>query len=271
MVQNVHWFQVCADTDTSLLQDYEGTMWLPGTLAWLEPFLPGWRMLVVGVPVAALYSGAAAALAGWLRSRCKVRVPYTRKVFHFTIMSAAGVAHLAWGLPGVVILGSVTALLMLLAVVRGSGFPFYEAMARPSDAPHRTLFILIPLATTALGGVLSNLLFSPFAPIGYMVTGWGDAVGEPVGTRWGKHRYRVPSLAGVIATRSLEGSGAVFLAGAVAAALTLFGMGYSASVSVGAGVACGAAGAVVEAFSNHGLDNLTVQVATTALAWALLG
>ena len=104
-----------------------------------------------------------------------------------------------------------------------------------------------------------------------MVTGWGDAVGEPVGDRWGKHRYRVPSLAGVVATRSLEGSGAVFLASTAAAALALFGMGYGASVSVGVGAACGAAGAAVEAFSNHGLDNLTVQVATTALAWALLG
>ena len=104
-----------------------------------------------------------------------------------------------------------------------------------------------------------------------MVTGWGDAVGEPVGTRWGKHRYRVPSLAGVVATRSLEGSAAVLLAGTAAAALALFGMGYGASVSIGVGAACGASGAAVEAISNHGLDNLTVQVATTALAWALLG
>ena len=167
--------------------------------------------------------------------------------------------------------GSVTALLVLLAVAKGSDFPFYEAMARPSDAPHRTLFILVPLATTALGGVVGNLLFSPFAPVGYMVIGWGDAVGEPVGTRWGKHRYQVLSLAGVVATRSLEGSGAVFLAGTLAASLALAGMGYSASVSVGVGLACGAAGAAVEAFSNHGLDDLTVQVATTALAWALLG
>ena len=221
--------------------------------------------------MAALYSGTAATLAGWLRTRRGVRAPYTRKIFHFTIMSAAAVVHLSWGLPGVVTFGSVTTLLVLLAIAKGDGFPFYEAMARPSDAPHRRLFILVPLATTALGGVISNLLFSPFAPLGYMVIGWGDAVGEPVGTRWGKHRYRVPSLAGVVATRSLEGSGAVLLAGTVAATLTLVGMGYGATLAIGVGAACGAAGATVEAFSNHGLDNLTVQVATSALAWALLG
>jgi len=25
--------------------------------------------------------------------------------------------------------------------------------------------------------------------VGYLVGGLGDAAGEPVGTRWGKHRY----------------------------------------------------------------------------------
>lgn len=244
---------------------------MPDALAWLTPFLPTGRMMVVGVPVALLYAGAAATLAGWLRTRHEWRAPYTRKVFHFFIISAAGVAQLKWGLPGVVVFGSVTATLVLFAVWRGDGFPFYEAMARPSDAPRRSLFILIPLMTTALGGVLGNLFFSPFAPVGYMVTGWGDAVGEPVGTRWGKHRYEVSSIAGVKSTRSLEGSAAVFVVGAVAAALALLGMGFAGAAAFGVGLACGAVGAVVEAFSSHGLDNLTVQVAASAVAWILLG
>ena len=133
-------------------------------------------------------------------------------------------------------------------------------MARPSDAPHRSLFILIPLATTALGGVLANLLFAPFAPVGYMVTGWGDAVGEPVGTSWGRHRYRVPSLVGVSAIRSLEGSTAVFSVGTAAAVVVLLGMGFPFPTAVRVGLACGAAGTAIEAFSSHGLDNLTVQL-----------
>ena len=74
-------------------------MQLPETMIWLEPFLPTWRMLVVGVPVAGLYSSAAAALAGWLRSHREVQAPYTRKIFHFTIMSAAAVVHMVWDSP----------------------------------------------------------------------------------------------------------------------------------------------------------------------------
>jgi phytol kinase len=169
-----------------------------------------------------------------------------------------------------VIFGTVSSLLVLYAVSRGDGFPFYEAMARPSDAPHRRLFILVPLATTVLGGVLANVLFAPFAPVGYMVTGWGDAVGEPVGTRWGKHRYRVPSLAGVPVTRSLEGSAAVLVVGTAAAVLVLGRMGFAGSTALGVGVACGVVCALVEALSSHGLDNLTVQMAAAGVVWALL-
>jgi phytol kinase len=143
-------------------------------------------------------------------------------------------------------------------------------MARPTDAPRRTLFILIPLVTTALGGVLSNLFFPAWAFVGYLVCGWGDAVGEPVGTKWGRHRYSVPSMLGVRSTRSLEGSAAVCIAGTVATAAALALMGFAAGSIAVIAIGAGVAGALVEALSTHGLDNLTVQIAAAAAA-ALLG
>ena len=89
------------------------------------------------------------------------------------------VLHLMGGFPTVALFGAIVSAAVLYAVYRGDGFGFYEALARPTDAPRRTFFILVPLATTAIGGVLSNLLFGAFATIGYLVCGWGDAVGEP--------------------------------------------------------------------------------------------
>lgn len=236
--------------------------------AWIEPFLPVPSLVAWLLPAAALYAGAAAALSAHLRVARGVRTPYTRKIFHFLIFSAAGAIQMAWGLPGVVILGTVTSAIVLVAVWRGDGFPFYEAMARPSDAPRRTLFILIPLVTTAVGGVVSNLAFPAFAYAGYLVCGWGDAAGEPVGTRWGRHRYRVPSMGGVASTRSLEGSAAVFAAGAAATVIALLASGAPPAEAGLIGVAAGLAGALVEAVSTHGLDNLTVQVAASAAAQA---
>ena len=235
----------------------------------LDAWLPTVRQLLVAGP---LFLGAAAAaghVAGRLRVRHGVRTAYTRKVFHFLIFTGAGAVHYAGGRPLVVLYGAVVALWVVQAVARGDGYPFYEALARSSDAPRRSTFVLVPLATTAAGGVLANLLFPGGAVIGYLVCGWGDAMGEPVGARWGRHRYRVPSFAGVAAERSLEGSAAVLAAGAVAAAAGGVLLGASPVRAVTLGMACGAVGAAVEAVSTHGADNLTVQVAAAA-AWTWL-
>lgn len=234
-----------------------------------DRWLPSLRLAVVAGPGMLAYTVAAARGVGWLRATRGVAAPYTRKIFHFLTFTTAGAVHLAWGRPGVVLFGAVVAAWVLVAVARGDGDPFYEALARPRDAPRRTLFILVPLATTALGGVVANLLFPKVAHVGYLVSGWGDASAEPVGELWGRHRYSVPSLAGVSATRSLEGSASVLAVGSVAATLALAAGGAPAPRAVAAGLACGVAATGVEAVSNHGVDNFTVQVAAAAVAAAL--
>lgn len=224
---------------------------------------PRAAILALGVGV------AGAAWVAILRDR-GVRVAYTRKIFHFVIFTAAAVTHAVWGLPGTVVFGSVIAGMVLAAVLKGDGHPFYEALARDKDRPHRSLFIVVPLVTTAVGGLVSALLTGPWAVVGFLAAGWGDAVGEPVGARWGEHPYRVPSLAGVAATRTVEGSVAVFAVSSVAAAIALATVGM-AGAAWWAGPVCGAVAACVEAVSNHGLDNLTVQVAPSVAALLLLG
>lgn len=228
--------------------------------------LPSLETVLIVAPVALLSAITAGWLVGWLRCRLDVRTAYTRKLFHFAIFTMATIVHLVWKLPGVTVLGVVTTLIVLFAVWRGAGFPMYEALARPSDAPHRTLFIIVPLLTTMLGGIASNALFPRFAFIGYLVCGWGDAVGEPVGSRWGRHRYKVPSLSGVPAQRSLEGSAAVFITGSVASIVGFYAYGQPPEHALLIGIACGLAGAIVEAISTHGLDNLTTQIAAAAVA-----
>jgi phytol kinase len=75
----------------------------------------------------------------------------------------------------------------------------------------------------------------------------------------------------VPATRSLEGSAAVLLATAVAAAAALIAGGMPALSALPIAAAAGLATAAVEAVSHHGLDNLTIQVAATAVAALLAG
>lgn len=228
--------------------------------------LPSLHTLLIVAPIALVYGLTISVIVGRLRLRRNVRTAYTRKIFHFSIFTMASIVHLIWHLPGVTVLGLVTTAIVLHAVYRGNGYPLYEALARPSDEPHRTLFIVVPLITTMAGGILTNTFFPSFAYIGYLVCGWGDAVGEPIGSRWGKHKYRVPSMSGVPATRSVEGSLAVMLVGSTAAIIGFYAYGHAPPHAIWIGLACGIAGAVVEAVSTHGLDNLTTQVAGAAVA-----
>lgn len=233
-------------------------------------FVPSLHVVAIWTAPILLYGVFVAWVVGILRHGWNIQTPYTRKIFHFAIFTMAALIQWMAGRGAVGWFGMLTAALVLYAVWRGNGFPFYEALARPSDRPHRTLFILIPLLTTALGGLTSNLLFDRYATVGYLVCGWGDAMGEPVGARWGRHRYRVPSLAGVPAERSLEGSAAVWAMGSLAAVVGLTIEPLSWTTLLFAGTVLGLVGTVVEAFSNHGIDNFTIQVAVSAAAAVIL-
>jgi phytol kinase len=97
-------------------------------------------------------------------------------------------------------------------------------------------------------------------------------VAEPVGVRWGKHQYRVPSLSHVKSLRSLEGSAAVFFASAL---MILLGIALSPHFNLNIvavwkipllALLC----AGVEAVSPHGWDNATMQIIPAFLATILL-
>ena len=235
-----------------------------------RPFLPrpGIALQAGGAGLLVGFAAAFAAVRG--RTGIGLRVPDTRKIFHFIVFSGALGIHLLWGTPGTAVYGSVIACMVFVSVVRGAGDPLFESLARPTDAPRRGTFVVVPLLATAIGGVVSNLFWGNYAMVGYLVAGWGDAIAEPVGTRWGRHRYRVPSFGGVSAERSLEGSTAVLFAGGLAAAAALSLLGAGGWTLIGAATTCAVVATALEAVSHHGLDNLTLQVAASWTAAALL-
>jgi phytol kinase len=249
--------------------------------------LPSPHLTLLLIAAGASVAWGAGTWSGWLKQRRGIATNYTRKIFHFTIFSCATALH-AVGLIGsrtagategatsvglalvnAFALGAVA--VILLACWRGRGDRIYEAMARERDEPRRTLFIIVPLLTTALGGLVANLIAGDAALVGYLVTGWGDAVGEPAGRRWGRHPYRVASLGGVPAVRTLEGSAAVGIAAGLASALTLgFAFGVAGGALFVASATIGVATMIVEALSPHGTDNFTTMVASAALALLFL-
>ena len=119
-----------------------------------------------------------------------------------------------------------------------------------------------------LGVCLVDLLFWDFAHRGAVFAGIAAlAVGDPaaalVGSRWGQRRYT-----GWAQGRSLEGSIACFLFAGLAAALVA-AVCSGGPPPVRAGVGCGAVGALVEALSPAGMDNLTIPLAVAFAYQAL--
>lgn len=214
-----------------------------------------------------LYLLVTGCISGWIVHRFHAPVAYSRKTFHLFVISGAAVVQIYTGLGGTCLYGSLATLLVLYGVCRGSGNLIYDALARESDHPRERHFIVLPLGMTILGGIISNILFFPWAPVGYIACAWGDAVGEPVGSRWGRHRYRVPSLLGVPAQRSLEGSAAVFLAATIATASAFYLLNMGPNGSLALGLLSGLTTAATEAVSHHGTDNFTIQVVVSAVAY----
>lgn len=233
----------------------------------IEQFFPDSSIILKLTLPIILLAIIAASLSGWMKVKMKIRTPYTRKTFHFIIFSAAGLLQYYFGLHAVSLLGGIVFVLVLITVIAGGRLWFYTALARETDKPHEKKFILFPLIATVAGGVLSNIFFPATAYIGYFVGGWGDAIGEPVGTKWGKHRYTVPTLFGVRATRSLEGSLAVMLVSSFIAFICLsnFSATFSFASIFSGSIICGIAAACVEAVSSHGLDNLTIQLCASGV------
>lgn len=210
-------------------------------------------------------------LASLLKTKHHLKAGYSRKIFHFLIFTLAGLVGALGGFPAVQAFGTGVGLVILGAVFRGGKSRLFRAVSRPTDAPYERTYVLVPFLMTVLGGIASNLLFGRLALIGYIAAGWGDALGEPIGTRWGRHTYRVPTLTGIRCVRSLEGSLAVFsgsMLGVMLAFRLAFGMSGGKTAAVSAVVALSTA--VVEAVSFHSLDNLSIQVFSTGAAFLAL-
>jgi phytol kinase len=210
-------------------------------------------------------------IAGVLKKYKKWRTGYSRKVFHFLVFISASFVQAKLELTGTIVFGTCVSIVVFYAIWKGDGHILYEAMAREKDAPRKTYYIVMPYLATLSAGILGNILFTlDGAAIGYLATGFGDAVGEPFGTRFGKHQYKVPSLKDVVSYRSYEGSTAVFVATFIA---ILIGTGLL-SIPI-TGIICLKIVLIalittgVEAVSPHGWDNFTTQLSAAGLFYFL--
>jgi phytol kinase len=206
--------------------------------------------------------------AGWMKLQGWVREGDARKLCHAAALVGGGLWFCRLGpsaaRPTFLAAGSILFAILLAVCMGKSHWPLswmFRGYARSSDAPHEAWHVwtswLVSLGSLAtMDWLFRDLMLTRTA---ILVLGIADGVAEPVGTRWGRHRYQVPDLHGAPASRSLEGSLAVGLASFATVLLFHPAPGDAAGFALAAAV-IGLCVAVTEAITPHGLDNLTIPL-----------
>lgn len=93
-----------------------------------------------------------------------------------------------------------------------------------------------------------------------MLMAWADGLADPIGRRFGAHKYRIAG-----STKSIEGSLGFFIVGFLAVAVTLTFFSLFSLLPTGFSIllfslAIAAVGTLIEAVSPAGTDNLTVPI-----------
>lgn len=233
-----------------------------------QKLFPSLSLIVLLSPLLALYTLFSASFVGWL-NRKEVKTHYTRKIFHILIFSLAGLLQVLLHFPAVLLFGIIASLALVYALFENQGFPLYDALVRPSDAQDQTVAIFFRLVSTALGALISYFLFGNFFIIGILVCGWGDAAAELIG-RSGYHPYQSSSLIGEGSRRTIEGSTAMLVVSFIVTLpllYFLFGLTLSSALIISLAVAVIAT--IVEALSGSRIDNLTIQIFASGIAYYL--
>jgi len=221
------------------------------------------------IPVFLLFGLFSLYLTIWLKQKKRIHTVYTRKIFHLLIFTAAGLIMLVWGTIPVFIFGFIISCLIIFTIIRGSKSSFHQAIARNSDLNHSSMNIILPFVSTAIGGAASVLIFGKFSLVGFLISGWGDGIAEPVGIKWGLHKYKTPPWGKNANYKSVEGSASVFIVGIIAAVFALLLLEIPLKETIIIAVCCSFVSTITEAFSLHGTDNLTVQFAASGSAYII--
>jgi len=167
-------------------------------------------------------------LCGLLVLRLGVRVNYTRKINHFVLFFVPIYLATVFSyettlatttVTGLILMGSIGVYALPVRARLPVVATMFSSFDRPEDRPYTLLWlqtqiaagylVIIPLAVLFARQGSPELMLIPI-----LINGIGDGLAEPVGVRFGRHRYNVRALHGDrIYTRSLEGSACVLVTG----------------------------------------------------------
>jgi len=203
-----------------------------------------------------------------------VKVNYTRKINHFLLFFIPIYLGQDYAYSEAYGLYAIGAALAVFKFAFYTPFfreriPFIDVMFksfdRPEDRPYTLLWITTQTAAGHLVLIPMGIFFStldlvPLILIPILIYGIGDGLAEPVGIRFGKHKYRVPALfTKKTYYRTLEGSACVFLVSMIVVAA--YYQYFDSTQFVVSLLVVPLLMTLVEAFSPHTWDSPTMFLA----------
>ncbi len=232
-------------------------------------------------------------LSGLLVLKKNVKVNYTRKINHFTLLilpylldmilkrtedadtvsnSEGDLFFSALGL----LLGLFYFLIFLKPIRERSKIinTAFLSIDRPEDRPNTLLWISTQSAANFIVSIPFNsylisinrmeLIF-----IIMIINGVGDGLAEPVGIRFGKHKYKTYALFSKKKyERSIEGSACVFITSLIT--IIVFGPSFNPIQFIFAMIAIPILMTLAEAFSPHSWDNPFLALVGQTLLFLIL-
>ena len=214
---------------------------------------------------------------GILKEKQVLRESDSRKINHIFVF-VGGALVFGW-LPEITaraslyIVATIVLLLVTIACCYKNNKPFsyiYNANTRASDSPNTTFLFLSSWCISIAALAAVDLLFTSMCitRTAILVVGLADGIAEPVGRRFGQHRYAVVSFNQQPSSRSLEGSLTVW----VVTLLVILCSTHAPSFwyQCLSAIAIASAITLVEAISPRGCDNFSILLTAAFLTQQLL-
>ena len=217
---------------------------------------------------------------GIAKQRYNIRVNYSRKVSHILIWSATFIADqianidesmisILWN----VFFAALGLMLWTIPIRKydptGLMDIVYSGVDRPEDRPNSLKWLVwqnigVGLSVLPFGLLWDYWKVEDFILVPIMIVTFGDGLAEPIGIKFGKHKYKVKGLCtDQEYTRSLEGSFMVFLSGIVI--LCAIYQEFERAEFIANLIILPFIATICEAVAPHSLDNPIIIIVTSSI------
>jgi phytol kinase len=216
--------------------------------------------LWLNVVIAALFLALVGMVAFVVDRATPPGTEWTRKVLH---IGTGNIVLIAWWLNIPAWIGIAAAVMFTGVSIASYAMPLLPSVNNIGRRSWGTCFYAISIGV--LVAWFWPLQMPSLAALGILVMTWGDGLAGLIGKRFGRHRYQVMGM-----TKSWEGTATMALV-SFAVSLAMLWPGCDRPlVVIAIALAVALFATLLESFSKLGLDNLTVPIGSSALAYGLI-